>query len=108
MYKKRYGEVKTDHAASTLMHHEETYPFGTPCLVHVSFHPTIYTLLRGISIPTFSSTEFFPIFKNFSFCSPILRVAFRLIWGKLTLKKTKCLNTAVVWSPLTNGNILDC
>ncbi len=36
--------------------------FGTPCLVHLSLHPIIYmyTVLKGIiSIPTFSSPEWF-------------------------------------------------
>ena len=36
-----------------------------PCLVHVSLHPLICHLLRGISIPTFSSTEFLHVYVFF-------------------------------------------
>ena len=39
--------------------------FGTPCLVHVSLHPMIFHLLRGMSIPTFSSTEFLHVYVFF-------------------------------------------
>ena len=39
--------------------------FGTLGLVHVSFHPTIQTVLRGISIPTFSSPSSFHIEEFF-------------------------------------------
>ena len=39
--------------------------FGTPCLVHISLHPMICHLLRGISIPAFSSTEFLHLYVFF-------------------------------------------
>ena len=38
---------------------------ATPCLVHVSLHPMICHLLRGISIPTFSFTEFLHFYVFF-------------------------------------------
>ena len=57
--------------------------FGTPCLVHVSLHPTIWTVLWGISIPIFSSPEYFFIFNVFLLVAPLSWVAFSLVWGEL-------------------------
>ena len=45
-------------------------------LVHVYLHPTIYTVLRGISIPTLTCPEFVPL----------PRVAFTLVLGGFSLK----------------------
>ena len=38
---------------------------GTLCLVHVSLHPMIFHRLRGMSIPTFSSTECLHVYVFF-------------------------------------------
>ena len=53
--------------------------FGTLCLVHVSLHPTIYSVSTGISIPTFSYSE--PIYFLFYY-SPVPWVAFSLVRGE--------------------------
>ena len=62
--------------------------FGIPCLVHVSLHSTIYPVSRGISIPTFSSSESI-YFLFFIHCSPEPWAAFSLVQGKYAFKKIK-------------------
>jgi hypothetical protein len=52
--------------------------------VHVSLHPMIFHLLRGMSIPTFSSTEFLHVYVFFL-------VALNLEW-LLTLFWATCIN----------------
>ena len=54
-------------------------------------HPTIWTVLRGISIPASSSPELFS-FKSFSSCSPLPRLAFSLVLGELALLFLWCQN----------------
>ena len=70
------------------------YFFGTPCLVHVSLHPMICHLLRGISTPTFSFTRLLH-FYVFFLAALYSRVAFSLVLGELHKKNLKNI-------PLTN------
>ena len=58
--------------------------FWTPCLVHVSLHPMIFHLLRGMSISTFSSTEFLHVYV----------FSLNLEW-LLALLRATCINKSI-------------
>ncbi len=61
--------------------------FGTPCLVHVSLHPTILTVLRGISIPTFSTLELFSKSIIFLLVAPYQEWLLALFGANLHIQK---------------------
>ena len=86
-------------ATSTTLFHV-LHLFGTPHLVHDSPIQQ-YTVLRGISIPTFSSPELFSSLI-FSSCSPLPRVVFSLVWGQLP-KKEKNKKRRIVFVNDVNG-----